>query len=53
MKRLVLSCILLLGRYAVLPVVVLAGGSLVTWLMLRDDDMRIALSACHTASCRP
>ncbi|MGJ4908223.1 hypothetical protein ACQR10_15275 [Bradyrhizobium sp. HKCCYLRH2060] len=53
MKRLVLICILQLGRYAVLPVVGLAGGLLVIWLMLLDDSTRIALSACHTASCRP
>ncbi|MGJ4901624.1 hypothetical protein ACQR0V_08625 [Bradyrhizobium sp. HKCCYLS2058] len=53
MKRLVLICILPLGRDAVLPVFVLAGGLLVIRLMLLDDDTRIALSACHTASCRP
>ncbi|MGJ4926678.1 M48 family metalloprotease [Bradyrhizobium sp. HKCCYLS2038] len=51
MKRLVLTSILQLGRYAVLPLVALAGGLLFAWLMLLDDYTRIALITAPVMFC--
>ncbi|MGJ4970036.1 M48 family metallopeptidase [Bradyrhizobium sp. HKCCYLRH1073] len=51
MKRLVLSCILLLGRYAVLPVVALAAGLLFIWLIALDDYTRVALITAPIMFC--
>ncbi|GLH81964.1 hypothetical protein SSBR45G_68730 [Bradyrhizobium sp. SSBR45G] len=51
MKRLVLSCILQLGRYAVLPVVALAGGVVVLWLMMLDNYTRAALVTAPIMFC--
>ncbi|WP_257170199.1 M48 family metallopeptidase [Bradyrhizobium sp. SRS-191] len=51
MKRLVLTSILQLGRYAVLPLVALASGLLFAWLMLLDDYTRIALITAPVMFC--
>jgi Zn-dependent protease with chaperone function len=51
MKRLVLSCILWLGRYAVLPVVALAGGLMFIWLLVLDDYARLALVTAPIMFC--
>ncbi|CCD96720.1 conserved hypothetical protein [Bradyrhizobium sp. ORS 375] len=51
MKRLVLSCILWLGRYAVLPLVTLAGGLLFLWLLVLDGYTRVALVTAPVMFC--
>jgi hypothetical protein len=51
MKRLVLTCILQLGRYAVLPVVALAGGLLIIWLVALDHYTRMALVTAPIMFC--
>ena len=51
MKRLILSCILRLGRYSVLPLVAFAGGLLLIWLTALDDYTRIALFTAPIMFC--
>ncbi|BAM92774.1 conserved hypothetical protein [Bradyrhizobium oligotrophicum S58] len=51
MKRFALACILQLGRYAVLPIVALAWGLFVLWLMLLDDYTRAALVTAPLMFC--
>lgn len=51
MKRFALACVLQLGRYAVLPIVALACGLLVIWLMLLDDYTRAALVTAPIMFC--
>jgi Zn-dependent protease with chaperone function len=51
MRRLVLNAILRLGRYAVLPVVALAGVMLLVWLMAIDRYTIPALAAAPIVLC--
>ncbi|NPU13232.1 M48 family metalloprotease [Bradyrhizobium sp. 83012] len=51
MKRLVLTSILLLGRYAVLPLVGLAGGLLFIWLLALDHSTRFVLATAPIMFC--
>ena len=51
MRRLVLKAILLMGRYAVLPVVALAGALLMVWLMAIDRYTISALVAAPVVFC--
>jgi len=51
MRRLVLNAILRLGRYAVLPVVALAGAILMVWLMAIDRYTILALAAAPIVLC--
>jgi hypothetical protein len=51
MRRLVLKVILSLGRYAVLPVVALAGALLMAWLMALDHYTMVALATAPIVFC--
>jgi Zn-dependent protease with chaperone function len=51
MRRLVLKAILNLGRYAVLPVVALAGAMLMAWLMALDRYTIAALATAPIVFC--
>jgi hypothetical protein len=51
MRRLVLKAILNLGRYAVLPVVALAGALLLVWLMALDHYTIAALATAPVVFC--
>jgi hypothetical protein len=51
MRRLVLNAILRLGRYAVLPVVALAGAILMVWLMAIDRYTILTLAAAPIVLC--
>ena len=51
MRRLVLKAILNLGRYAVLPVVGVAGALLMAWLMALDHYTMVALATAPIVFC--
>jgi Zn-dependent protease with chaperone function len=51
MRRFVLTCILRLGRYAVLPVVALAGALFFAWLVTLDRHTMLALATAPIVFC--